>query len=578
MFLYRWLWKNLQGYRGRYILAMILSFVTQIMLIFNPILMRIVIETFISHENAAENLINQRNLLFLLIGATILVNLIRTGIQYTTHMIMEVCSQGAIYRIRSHLFKNMQAQDADFYDLYRTGDIMTRLTGDIEMLRHTTAWSFRTLFESIVCFLTVSIFYFTIHPAMALCMISLTPLIFIITLLISKKMGPMFGAQRERSTELNTAGEENISGNRVVKAFAAEDYEIERFREFNEKNASQAKKTSVMWWRFFLPMEFTSQAVFAVHLVAGGIFAINGAITMGDYMAFSMLAWAVSMPMSTLGHVISDLKRFTASANKIVEIYYSRAKITDRPDAFNIEKIIGEIEFRNVDFKYSKKHILRGINFKIKAGQTVAIMGETGSGKTTLVNLIPRIYDVTKGEILIDGHNVRNLKLKQLRSSIGIATQEVLLYSDTIDANIAFGDSSLDEERVKSYAKLADAHEFIEKTSQGYDTIVGERGVGLSGGQKQRIALARALAVRPAILILDDTTSAVDSQTEKHIQESLRKLDFECTKIIIAARTSSAKNADQIIILQDGKIADIGRHDELIQREGYYKEVYDLQS
>jgi ATP-binding cassette subfamily B protein len=205
-------------------------------------------------------------------------------------------------------------------------------------------------------------------------------------------------------------------------------------------------------------------------------------------------------------------------------------------------------------------------------------MGETGCGKTTLVNLIPRIHDVTEGEIIIDGNNIRRLKLKDLRSCVGIATQEVLLYSDTIDGNIAFGNSALEFEAVQKYAKMADAHEFIQKTSLGYDTIVGERGVGLSGGQKQRIALARALAVRPSVLILDDTTSAVDSETEKHIQESLRNLDFECTKIIIAARISSVKEADLIIVLKNGKIFEKGTHDELIQNNGYYKEVFDLQS
>jgi ATP-binding cassette subfamily B protein len=447
------------------------------------------------------------------------------------------------------------------------------------MLRHTTAWSFRALFESIVCFLTVSIFYFTIHPTMAVCMIGLTPLILVIAIMFNKRVGPLFGEQRERLSELNTAAEENISGNRVVKAFAAEDYEIERFRKFNEKYAKQSKKTSITWWKYFLPMETVSQAVFAVHLIAGGLFAINGAISMGDYLAFSMLAWAVSAPLSTLGYVISDLKRFSASAGKIVEVYYSRSRIADRNDAISLkERIKGDIEFRDVSFSFSKNKVLHDINFKIKAGQTVAIMGETGSGKTTLVNLIPRIYDVTKGKILIDGRNIRMLKLKSLRSSIGIATQEVLLYSDTIEANIAFADSESDFESVCNYAKKADAHEFIEKTVQGYDTVVGERGVGLSGGQKQRIALARALAVRPSILILDDTTSAVDSETESHIQESLRNLDFQCTKIIIAARISSAKNADVIIVLKDGKIAETGTHDELVKGDGYYRQVYELQS
>jgi ATP-binding cassette subfamily B protein len=582
MFLFRWLWKNMQGYRKRCVFALIMGLAAQVIIVFNPILMREVIDTFISADDAAERLATAdgRNLLYALIGLTVAVNLLRTGIQYAVHMIFENVSQGTVYRIRKHLFNNMQSQDADFYDLYRTGDIMTRLSGDIEMVRHTTAWSIRTLFESVVCVAAVSVFYFTIHPPMALCMLALTPLILVLSILFHKKVGPLFGEQRERLSELNTAAEENISGNRVVKAFAAEKFEIERFREFNRRYAQQSKDTSIAWWKFFLPMETTSQAVFAVHLLAGGVFAIQGAISMGDYLAFSMLAWAISMPMSTLGYVISDLKRFTAAANKIIEVYYSRAKIVDRVDAVKLEKrISGEVEFRNVSFAYKQDSpVLRDISFKIKAGQTVAIMGATGSGKTTLVNLIPRIYDVTKGEILVDGHNIRMLRLCDLRSAIGTAAQEVLLYSDTIDGNISFGrGEDMTEEEVVSCAKMADAHDFIEKTADGYDTIVGERGVGLSGGQKQRIALARALAVRPSILILDDTTSAVDSETEKHIQASLRNLDFPCTKIIIAARISSAKDADCIIVLQDGKIAQRGTHDELLKSDGYYREVYDLQ-
>ena len=218
------------------------------------------------------------------------------------------------------------------------------------------------------------------------------------------------------------------------------------------------------------------------------------------------------------------------------------------------------------------------MNFKIKAGQTVAIMGETGSGKTSLINLIPRFYDTNSGEVLVDGVNVRKRKLSQLRSQIGIATQDVLLFSDTIDGNIAYGDSDMSEEDVKHYAKLAAANEFVEKMPDGYETIVGERGVGLSGGQKQRLSLARALAIKPAILILDDTTSAVDMETEKYIQDSLRNLDFPCTKIIIAQRISSTKDADMIIILDDGKITEMGTHDELIAKKGYYYEVFKLQN
>jgi ATP-binding cassette subfamily B protein len=301
---------------------------------------------------------------------------------------------------------------------------------------------------------------------------------------------------------------------------------------------------------------------------------------MGQYVAISGLLWAVGNPMRNMGTYVNDFHRFMASAGKVIEIYYEAPRIVDREDATeNKEKLRGDIEFKNVTFSIGEKKILDNVSFKINAGETVVIMGETGSGKTTLVNLIPRFFDCDRGEVLVDGRNVRMHKLHTLRSSIGIATQDVLLYSDTIDSNIAYGDSDMEEEYVRRCAELSAASDFIEKLPDKYETIVGERGVGLSGGQKQRISLARAIAVRPAVLILDDTTSAVDMETEHFIQQSLSGgLDFECTKIIIAQRISSSKNADKIIILQNGKIADMGTHEELIKREGYYRQIYELQS
>jgi len=579
MFLIRWLWKNLEGYRFRYIIAMLMSVISQIMFIGNPFIMKIVVDTFISGPNAAENLVTQRNLFYFLIAATVIWNIARTGIQYGGIMLYEVSSQGALYRIRKYLFENIHKQDASFYGYYRTGDIMTRLSGDLDMVRHSLAWIIRGLLECAVCFLAAAVYFLTLDVPMALCLMALTPVVFTVSFAFRKVVGPMYGDLRDRNSDLNTAAEENISGNRVVKAFAAEDYEVSKFGAYDTDYASASKKTALVWWKFFLPIEISSQAVTAVHLVAGGLFVIGGRLTLGDYMAFSMLIWTMSGPMSAIGNMINDLQRFTASANKIIEIYYSRSRIADRADAVEIYgRIKGKIEFKNVCFAYGKENALSDISFAVEPGQTVAIMGETGSGKTTLVNLIPRIYDVTKGEILVDGHNVRMLKLPQLRSAIGMATQEVLLYSDTIEGNIAFGNSEMSMDEVKKCAASADADGFIGRTADGYDTIIGERGVGLSGGQKQRVALARALAVKPSILILDDTTSAVDLETEKKIQESLKNLDFPCTKIIIAARISSVKDADCIIVLKDGRIAEKGTHAELIQNNGYYREVYELQS
>ena len=365
----------------------------------------------------------------------------------------------------------------------------------------------------------------------------------------------------------------------MVKAFARDEFEKEKFQKANLDYSESNKKASLLWLKYSPYMESFANVLSVVMLLGGGMFLINGSITMGEYIAISGLIWAIANPVRNLGIYINDLQRFMASAMKIIEIYYAHPRIADREDAVDSnERLKGEIEFRNVTFKYGKKTVLDNISFSVKPGETVAVMGETGSGKTTLINLIPRFYDVSQGEVLVDGVNVKFRKLGQLRKNIGMATQDVLLFSDTIDGNIAYGDSDMPEEDVRKYAKLSAADGFITKMPDGYETLIGERGVGLSGGQKQRISLARALAIKPAILILDDTTSAVDMETEKHIQDSLENLDFDCTKIIIAQRISSTKDADKIIILENGKIKEMGTHEELIAKKGYYYEVFQLQN
>lgn len=578
MFMIRWLWKNMKGDRAIYCVALCMTVICQSMYIITPSIIQNVIDTFLVGEHAAENLQNGRDTLILLLAGMVGFTLLRCILQYSSNMCYEHASQGIIYRVRKILFDNIEKQDAAFYDKHRTGDTMTVVTGDLEMVRHSIAWIIKTTLECIVLFTATMVYFYTIDWLMATCMLILTPIILMITKSFKRVVGPFYVELRERLSAMNTRAEENISGNRVVKAFAREDYEIGKFDGCN-KSYNEANKTAAFTWlKFFPGLEITAQGLSVVCLLFGGLFVISGRLTFGEYAAFSGLIWTLSNPMRTLGNIVNDYQRFTASANKIIELYYGRPFITDREDAVDIDgRIKGSVEFKNVSFSYGKTEVLHDISFKAEPGETVAVMGATGSGKTTLVDLIPRIYDVTDGQVLVDGHDVRMMKLKQLRGSIGIATQDVLLYSDTIEGNICFGNIDLPQEDVIKYAKAADAHNFIEKTTDGYDTIIGERGVGLSGGQKQRISLARALAVKPSILILDDTTSAVDLETERNIQEALDKLDFPCTKIIVAQRISTACRADKIIVLKDGTISECGTHEELIKQNGYYREVYELQ-
>lgn len=580
MFQIKWIWENLKGYRGRYIFALCLTVIAQIMYISSPVFSQKIVDTFIYNDHAAENLENNSRLLMMLCGGMILFTLTRTIIQFNANMLYERCSQGMLSRVRNYLFANVQRQDMTYYDRNRTGDLMTRLSGDIDMVRHSVAWIIRTLLESIVLFTSTTIYFFILDPLMALCLLALTPVIFIISGIFRKEVGPKYVFLREKLSDLNTRAQENISGNRVVRAFAREDHEIELFQEKNADYAAANKDAAMTWLKYFPFIEITAQGLTIVHLIAGGIFVISGRITMGEYIAFSGLIWTLSNPMRNVGTLVNDLQRFMASASKIIEVYYSRSFIVDRADAKEMpEHLEGSIEFKNVTFGYGETTVLKNINFKINAGETIAIMGETGSGKTSLVNLIPRLYDPRSGEVLVDGVNVRFIKLETLRRNVGMAMQDVLLWSDTIEGNISFGKSDMPDEDVKHFATIADADGFVNDLNEGYDTIVGERGVGLSGGQKQRLSLARALAIRPAILILDDTTSAVDLETEKTIQENLAALDFKCTKIIIAQRISSAKDADKIIILKNGEISEMGTHEELLRnKDGYYTEIYNLQS
>lgn len=576
-----WLWENMKGYRVIYIIGILGTVVYNVMQLTVPFVTQRIVDLFLTGENAVANLATKRDLFYKLLIAMVLLTFLRTLIVYLVCMDVEHVSQKVLYRIRTYLFDKIERQDMKFYSTFRTGDLMTRLTGDLDAVRHMVAWVIRTIVESLSLLAAAAVYFLYMDWRLALALLAIAPFIFLIIILFKNKVAPRHKALREKLSQMNTAAQENISGNRVVKAFAREDYEIAKFNECNTEYSRTNKKTAMTWLTYYPYVESFANLLPVVLLAVGGVFIINKQLTMGEYVAFSGLIWAIANPMRQLGNIMNEFQRFSAAADKVMEIYYSEPEIVDKPDAIDrTERFAGKVEFKNVSFRYADGNlpVLHNVSFVANPGETIAIMGETGCGKTSLIQLIPRFYEPTEGEVLVDDINVQDMKLNQLRKNIGLATQDVLLYSDTIDGNIAYGDSHIKPEEVVKFARYSAASEFIAKMPEGYDTIVGERGVGLSGGQKQRISLARALAVKPAILILDDTTSAVDMETEKQIQHSLNELDFPCTKIIIAQRISTTKFADKILVLQDGHITESGTHEELVAKKGYYYSLVKLQT
>ena len=565
-----WLIENMdRKHRRQMVLALGICVVSCVLLLVNPALSKRLIDDVIMAQNA-EPLIP---ILIIMLA----VKLLREGSRYGMIMMLESGSQNMLYNLRKRLYEKLMYNDMRFFDNNRTGDLMTRMSADLDWCRHFLAYIDYRIVDSVCTFGFAMIYLFTVDWKLTLILFVITPALLVISKMLRKRVRPRFVFMREKLSEMNTAAQENIAGIRVVKSFAREDYETDRFEERNAAFMDSHLKINKVWLTFFPMIEILVNTIQLVTVFVGGLFIIRGEITPGDLAIFTGLSWAISNPMRELGNLINDLQRFSTCATKVMELYYSRPEITDDEEAVHHEKVNGEIEFRNVGFSVEGKTILRDVSFRVAPGQTVAVMGPTGGGKTTMINLLARCYDVTEGAVLVDGCDVRKWKLQELRGGIGTATQDVFLFSDTVEGNIAFGDQALTLDEVKDFARRADAAEFIDRLPEGYDTIIGERGVGLSGGQRQRIALARALAVRPGILVMDDTTSAVDSETEHYIQEQLRNLPFDCTKFIVAQRISSMRDADLILVVQNGSITECGTHEELLAARGYYWQTYCLQ-
>lgn len=562
----KWFFSFLKKYRVKLGIALCLVAIASGLALVNPYISGIIVDDVIYG--------NQKELLYKLVVLLILTTIVRSIVKYTFLYIFESSSQGMLCTMRDYVYRRLLAQDFNFYNKNRTGDLMSRQTGDMDAIRHFVAYVIYGIFENTLLFSLALIMIFTVNVKLALCMILVLPITAITTYYQLKAVKPTFHKIRQCFSSLNTFVQENISGNRVVKAFAKEDYEILKFNKENDAYRD-AELASASIWRKYVPIfEFLANCLSVILYLVGGIMVIRGEISLGKLITVSGYLWMLNNPLRQAGWLANDYQRFVTSVEKIYGTITTEPNIKEPNHPISCEKFGGSIEFRKVNYNAEDEVILKDINFKVEAGQTVGIIGATGSGKSTLMNLLCRFYDVTDGEILMDGVNLKDLDLYSLRNNIGMAMQDVFLFSDTIEGNIAYGNPHCTFEQVETAAKIANAHDFIMSTPDGYDTVVGERGMGLSGGQKQRISLARALLKDPSIVILDDTTSAVDMETESQIQQELHSIGGERTVFIIAHRISSIKDADQILVVDDGRIVESGTHDSLISKKGYYYTVF----
>ncbi len=567
---FAWLWKNMDApFRRRHVIALCVCAFTCLLLLVNPALSQRLIDDVIVAGNPEP--------LLSILAVMLVVKLGREGLRYMMVIFLEKDSQNVVFNLRRRLFSKMQYNDMAFFDAHRTGDLMTRMSADLDWCRHFLSYIDYRIIDAVCTFLFATIYLLLVNWKLTLLLIVITPILLLITKFFSRHVRPRFVFMREKLSEMNTAAQENIAGNRVVKAFAREEYEKERFEQKNKAFMDSHLRINKLWLTFFPMIELLVNAIQLVTVFVGGLFIIRGELTPGELAIFTGLSWAVSNPMRELGNLINDLQRFSTSAAKVMELYYGTPSIVDAPDAVPHERLQGKIEFDHVSFRYDSKPVLTDVSFTVQPGQTVAVMGPTGSGKTTLIQLLARFYDVSEGAVRVDDCDVKQWKLSELRGGIGTATQDVFLFSDTVEGNIAFGDQDLTEEEVKDFARRADAAEFAEKLPEGYDTIIGERGVGLSGGQRQRIAISRALLKKGEILILDDSTSALDLATEARLYAALNRDYADVTKIIIAQRIASVRNADRIVVMDGGRIAACGRHEELLRSSTIYREIYDSQ-
>lgn len=585
---------NLSSYFRRHILLYLIALFAVICSILLDMYAPIIVQHIVDDVIIAKN---TEPLKFLLLGI-LAIGIGRCIFQYAKEFLCDWSGSKIASEIRINLFQKIQSLSANFFDGINSGELMSRVTNDVDRIWDISAYMGILMAEVIIRTLCSMFFMIRINVLLSIIPIIGMILSAVVAVRMENKLDSLFGEVSQENSELNNIAAENLAGVRTVKAFARERFEINKFHKHNQKYYELNIDLSRVFVKYNPIIQIITRTISIVVLLLGGIFVIKGVngqkMSIGQLMAMVSYAGNIVWPMEMLGWLTNGISSAKASIKRLNKIYEQLPQIQEESLLKNLEEsenanslkasqifpvadICGDVSFENVSYKFEKTEILKNVSFEIKRGQTLGIMGATGSGKTTIINLLKRTYDVTAGTIKIDGIDIKEIPLATLRKSITCVMQDVFLFSDTIDGNIKLGEKNkITNEQVKNALQLSHSAEFVNKMEKLEHTVIGERGVGLSGGQKQRITIARALARKTPILVLDDSTSALDTETEHEIQQVLNDLKG-MTKIIISHRISAVKNADKIIVLENGSIEESGTHEELLKNNGLYKETYDSQ-
>ncbi len=557
--------KYLIKYWYAYAAAVVCIVVAVFLDMLSPQVTRIIIDDVIRKGNTG--------LLPKLLVLVLLIAVGRCVFQYIKEIIFDLVSSRISVKIRKSLFVHIQSLSLNFFDANNTGELMSRVKDDVDRLWGALGYVSMLIIQVTVHTALALYFMFSLSPSLAVIPTIVLPCVAALAILMERKLGGIYEQISEENAKLNLVAQENLSGVRTVKSFAREKHEIMKFLSHNKNYYELNMKQSRIFIKIYPYFQLITKLLPMFVVIYGGYKVIHTEISLGTLGAFIEYSMNIVWPMEMFGWLANDAAAAVASYKRIRKILKEAPVIREPEAPVVLEEVKGSIQFDKVSFSLSDKTILSDISFTLPEGKTIGIMGATGTGKSSIINLLQRFYDVSEGEIRLDGVNIKDLTLKQLRKSISLVMQDVFLFSDTINENVKMGKKrTVMPEEVVEAAENAQARDFIERMEEQYETIIGERGVGLSGGQKQRISIARALAKKSPILVLDDSTSALDMETEHEIQKALSEV--EATKIIIAHRISAVKNADEIIILEDGKIAERGTHETLLKSKGYYYKTY----